>query len=527
MISMSRKIVLASVALAAMIAVVLGCSESQPVGGSQAVLALSSHNLSFTAFVSRNPEPVRQKVFVSNSGEGDLTFVANYSASWISLDPVGTDTIFVTVVSDVLPVGEYYDTIRVVSPEATNSPQIIEVHLTVLDWLTTSPDTLFFNALGGGANPPPDSFRVIKVGGGSVPFSATTPSSWLNLENEQGTTPATVIVHPDISSLTKGIIVDSVIIESDSLPEARAVIPCLVAISSWSTTMLSQSVTLKSLYFHDDDTGWASGFASSGQDFGFIYKTTDGGDNWSLQPLISGAQFGGITFTDSQHGWIAANKGRMFYSDDGGESWTPRNDLSVDSSQSLRRVTFVGTDTGWAVGTDGIVIRTIDGGTSWSPQTTATGYGLSGVSFVDNQTGWISGLNGTILHTTNGGLNWAQQTSNSIADLRDICFIDADHGWAVGSNGTILHTVNGGTTWASQNSGVVNQLWSVDFVNDSTGWAVGAGGLVLRTNDRGLSWMIQLTGTLNALFDVAFRDENLGWTVGDEGIVIRTASGGF
>ncbi len=527
MVSMSWRITFASIALAGLIAAVIGCSDSQPLEGSRARLALSSDSLVFSAFVTRNPEPVRQEVYVTNSGEGGLTFEATYSASWISLDPVGSDTIFVTVVSDTLPVGEYLDTIRVVSPEATNSPQYIVVDLTVLDWLATSPDSIYFNALGGGDNPAPDSFRVVNVSGGAISYQATTTSSWITLENAAGTSPGTVIVNADISSLTKGVFIDSVIITSDSLPEARSVVPCKIAISSWSEELLYAEVTLKGVHFQDDDTGWVSGFASSGQNFGFVYKTTNGGDSWSSSPAVAGALFGGVTFFDFQNGWIAANKGRMFSSSNGGATWTAREDLPVDSSQSLRRLAFVGTDSGWAVGTDGIIIRTIDGGANWTLQATPTGHGLSGVSFIDAQNGLVCGLNGTILRTTNGGLAWTLQDAGTSADLRDISFIDANNGWAVGSNGTILHTSNGGSSWEAQDADVVSQLWSVRFVNDTTGWVVGDDGLVLRTSNGGLSWLVQLTGTSSTLFDVLFRDENLGWTVGGEGVVLKTASGGF
>jgi len=523
----SWRIAFAAVVLAGLIAVVTGCSESQPVDSSRAVLALSSDSLLFTAFVSRNPEPVRQKVFVTNAGEGSLTFEATYTADWISLDPVGTDTIFVTVISNTLPIGDYLDTIRVVSPEATNSPQYIEVNLSVVDWLAISPDSLYFNALGGGANPPPDSFRVVRVSGGGVSYDASSTASWIMIDNAQGTTPATVVINTDISSLSQGVFIDSVIITSVSLPEARAVVPVQIAISSWSEQSVNSEVTLKGLHFQDDDTGWISGSASSGQNFGFIYKTTNGGDTWDLSPLATGTLFGGITFTDFQHGWVAADKGRLFETDNGGASWTAREDLPVDSSQSLRKLAFVGSDSGWAVGTDGVIIRTTNGGTDWSLQATPTGHGLSGVSFVDAQNGWASGLNGTILHTSNGGLAWTLQNTGTSADLRDIDFVDVNRGWAVGSNGTILRTSDGGSTWDAQDADVVSQLWSVEFVNDTTGWVVGDNGLVLWTNDGGLSWMVQLTGTGGTLFEVLFRDESLGWAVGDEGILLRTASGGF
>ncbi|MCP4684583.1 MAG: hypothetical protein GY867_03945 [bacterium] len=517
----------ALIVMAALMAVVMGCSDSKPLETSRAVLSLTSDSLLFAAFVSRNPEPVRQKVFVTNSGEGSLTFEATYTAAWISLDPIGTDTIFVTVVSDTLPVGSYLDTITVASPEAANSPRYIEVSLEVYDWLAVSPDKLYFNALGGGANPPSDSLRVVKVGGGSVSFDATTTAPWITFDNAQGTTPATIVVNPDISSLSSGVLVDSVILTSSALPQARTAVPVRIAISSWSEQTVSGEVTLKGLHFEDDNIGWTSGFASSGQNFGFIYRTTNGGDTWSLSPVITGALLGGLGFFDADHGFVAADKGRLFETDNGGIAWTVRDDIPVDSSQSLRKLATVGPDTGWAVGTDGVIIRTTNGGADWSLQATPTGHGLNGASFVDAQTGWVSGLNGTVLHTDNGGLAWSLQNTGTSTDLRDIYFVDANLGWAVGSNGTILHTSNGGASWGGQDAGVINPLWSVEFVNDSTGWVVGSEGLVLRTNDAGLTWMVQLTSTASTLFDLVFRDDNLGWSVGEEGIVLRTASGGF
>jgi len=80
--------------------------------------------------------------------------------------------------------------------------------------LSVSPDTLFFSAPEGGANPVPDSFSVIENGGVNIAYTLVESSPWLSLNKSAGTTPDTIAVSTNISGLVAGTYFDSITVSS-------------------------------------------------------------------------------------------------------------------------------------------------------------------------------------------------------------------------------------------------------------------------------------------------------------------------
>jgi hypothetical protein len=76
--------------------------------------------------------------------------------------------------------------------------------------LVVTPDTLFFTAVEGGANPDPDTFTVSEIGGGAISFTLSESATWLTLNKAGGTTAEDVEASVDISTLTAGPYFDSV-----------------------------------------------------------------------------------------------------------------------------------------------------------------------------------------------------------------------------------------------------------------------------------------------------------------------------
>lgn len=79
-----------------------------------------------------DPEP--KTLTIWNCGSGVLEWTVSNSETWMGLDPVsGTDSGDVTVSIDItgLAFGDYFDTIVVSDPDATNDPKLIPVTLTV------------------------------------------------------------------------------------------------------------------------------------------------------------------------------------------------------------------------------------------------------------------------------------------------------------------------------------------------------------------------------------------------------------
>lgn len=283
-----------------------------------------------------------------------------------------------------------------------------------------------------------------------------------------------------------------------------------VACAAWTTQTNPTSETLRSIYFHDELTGWVAGYG------GVIFKTVNGGTTWAPQTSGTGNRLLSVRFVDANTGWAGAGLyvGRTA---NGGANWTPlmidpsalifRNSVFpvsadvawapagcgacmpatrwfyrytfvsgnivteqsfdvISSTSPFLRMYFVDADNGWAVGFSGLIrrITAASGATpSFGFQTSGTGQTLNGIFMLDANTGWIVGNGGTILATTNGGTNWnPQNVGGPTANLRDVGFTDAQNGWAVGDAGTILVTSNGGATWTPEVSPVTNTtLWSV------------------------------------------------------------------
>ncbi|MDP1786982.1 YCF48-related protein [Nitrosomonas sp.] len=203
----------------------------------------------------------------------------------------------------------------------------------------------------------------------------------------------------------------------------------------WQYVNLNPS--LASVYFVNDQQGWAVGFR------GTILATQDGGKNWNEQNSNSIASLSSVHFVNDQQGWAVGSDETILATQDGGKNWNKQNS---NSTGWLSSVHFVNAQQGWAVGSDETILATQDGGKNWNKQNSNSIMRLSSVHFVNDQQGWVVGIRGTILATQDSGKNWNKQNSNSIAGL-SVHFVNNQQGWAVGNDGTILATQDGGESW--------------------------------------------------------------------------------
>lgn len=103
---------------------------------SRPLLALSTTSLSGS--VTQGGNTPSQSFEIWSSGGGSLSYSIADDAGWLSCTPsTGTCTsnpvtIMVNYATGELPSGEYLATITVTAPDASNSPQILRVHLTVV-----------------------------------------------------------------------------------------------------------------------------------------------------------------------------------------------------------------------------------------------------------------------------------------------------------------------------------------------------------------------------------------------------------
>jgi photosystem II stability/assembly factor-like uncharacterized protein len=214
-------------------------------------------------------------------------------------------------------------------------------------------------------------------------------------------------------------------------------------------------------------------------------------DDWVTRTQVTvGAVIGecaaaqGALFALSKYFIVfATSSGNVYFSQDGGVSWTLLDTASASGGALLNYIHFANTDEGVAVGDTGVIIATTDGGDTWS----------------------------TIVDPTGGD------------DVLSV-FVFSQYRFVIGTDvGGFWQTWDGGNTFTEQSgySGYVatNLVVDIKFVNDSVGYmivnTVAPIGKVYRTRDGGSDWELLTTPTNAGLNALAVINENLAYVVGN------------
>lgn len=221
-------------------------------------LTLSTTSLNFTyAIGSASPPP--QTVTVGSSTANPLSYTAVASSSptnWLSVTPAGGNTngsgvLTVSVDGTKLTMpGTYNGTITVSSANAS-SPQTINVTVVTSSGTISAPNaTLSFVQAVGGSAPAP---QTIAVTGSPVPLAFSVAAStvppggaWLTATPAGGTTPGTVSVSVNGSSLAVGQYIGQVVITSPGANGSPINVPIVLNITNPATA----TVTPTSLSFN-------------------------------------------------------------------------------------------------------------------------------------------------------------------------------------------------------------------------------------------------------------------------------------
>lgn len=172
-------------------------------------LQLSSNTLTFTMPLGGSAPA--QNVTVGSTA-GNLGFTATASANWITVTPAGGTTpgqIAVGINPASLPQGTYQGSITVVAPGAANSPQNIQVNLSITapQTIHANPASMSFNYQIGGQLPAAQPLGVT-ASSGDLSFTAAAATSsggnWLSVEPASGQTPANPSVRVNPANLAVG-----------------------------------------------------------------------------------------------------------------------------------------------------------------------------------------------------------------------------------------------------------------------------------------------------------------------------------
>ncbi len=141
----------------------------------------------------------------------------------------------------------------------------------------------------------------------------------------------------------------------------------------------------------------AGGITFDSVDSGELHKSTDNGETWEVMNLpleIAGSQITAIDFLNSQVGYISTFENKIYKTNDGGESWIEKTELSFGPINDL---VFIDENNGYLI-SQNKVYASKDGGAGWDEEyQTETANHLTSILAAPNGTIYTSVMGGTIL----------------------------------------------------------------------------------------------------------------------------------
>jgi photosystem II stability/assembly factor-like uncharacterized protein len=249
---------------------------------------------------------------------------------------------------------------------------------------------------------------------------------------------------------------------------------------SAGTCFAVDRLTTRILVFRGSTVGGSPAEAAYSDDAGATWTTVNIGatnGEFIISPQALSAK-------NQYNIWVGSNLGRIYFSSDGGGSWTAQEDQGIHAA-AYNWVQMADDRNGWAGGAGDVIATTNDGGQVWS-QVNATGQGgdITAGGIIDTNTAWVGTDDGEIFFTSNAGVTWTQRVGwagSGTGVIDDINFVNNMVGFMSHRNGsaksTLLMTRTGGYNWevietpnnSGLNSIIVCGLRAVYAVGEASG----------------------------------------------------------
>lgn len=136
-----------------------------------------------------------------------------------------------------------------------------------------------------------------------------------------------------------------------------------------------------------------------------------------------------IYFTDTLHGYlissdsVSSRKHLVFKTDNGGLDWSM---VYSDTTKDFNCMVFTSPLSGYLAGKNGQIIRTRDGGMNWQDVSLGFIANIKTIDFFNDSVGVIAENGGFAMTTTNGGLSWNLENTGFTTSISKVqCFRDS------------------------------------------------------------------------------------------------------
>ena len=222
---------------------------------------------------------------------------------------------------------------------------------------------------------------------------------------------------------------------------------------TWNSLLSDSGYTLRSVYFINENTGFASGGLYGAGPNKFL-TTTNGGSSWEINSFLAPGYLYSVSFHDMNTGFTVSSLGTIYRTTNSGQNWN----FLASLIDELHSIIFLTSEIGFSTGggrtdSSGHIYKSVNGGTNWNLVYTDNLGKIDQLKFANSNIGFAVGhieyqplmIPSRIIKTTNSGDNWYVDTVfSNIGGLTSLFFTDQNTGYAVGSNGVILKTTTGG-----------------------------------------------------------------------------------
>ena len=479
-------------------------------------LAVSPNSLSFSYLVG-GTIPGAQAFSVSSSGAALTYTVAASGGTWLSASGGGTTpgSVSVSVNPSGLAAGTYNGTVSVTAAGAANSPQSVAVTLTVTNpSLTLNPASLSFIYSQGGTAPAAQTISVGSTGAALTYTVSSSGGTWLSATGG-GTTPGSVSVSVDPSTLSAGTYTGTVSVTSAGAPNSPQNVAVTLTVTSAGTSALGVSpASLAFTFTIGATTPAAQTFTVTSSGSALTYSVATSGGSW-LSGSGGGTTPGNVSVSISPAGLAAGTYNGTVSVMASGAANSPQNvavTLTVTSAPNLvlnpTSLSFaytIGATTpisqSFSVTSSGAAVSytvTTSGGAWLSASSGGTTPGNVSVSI--NTTGLTAGTyTGSVSITATGAANSPQSVAVTLTVI-------AAPNLSVTPGSLSFTFTTGGTPPASQSFAVSSSEAALTYTVSTSGgtWLSASGG---GTTPGNVTVSIKTTGltagTYNGIVSVA------------------------
>ncbi len=292
--------------------------------------------------------------------------------------------------------------------------------------------------------------------------------------------------------------------------------------SNWSL-ITTPDLPVNKLFFISDTHGFATGQTFVSASSPSLIRTIDGGTTWTgfVIPVTSNERLDALFFTTLTTGYIAGQGSKIYRTTDGGVNWS----VVHTGGGEFKDIHFVNSNLGFAVGSNGTILKTTDG-INWIPKPSGVMGFINAINFISPTIGFAAGTNGIILKTTDGGETWnTAYTTSPLKNLNDIAIVNNTvlvAGTALGfdpNQNVLLASTDNGVTWNVETLVGPNGINEISFITQDKGFMAGFNGVYEYNSSLNTGYFESADFAIypnpsNGIFTIKTNDaKNLSWKV--------------